>query len=255
MYNRHEAGDWARTTTETASANSVGNHEMLPEYTNSLFSGAWVTIQVAVLSALLACVLGLIGAASKLSPIPPLRWGATLYTTILRGVPDFVMMLLLFYGGQILANNITDAYHWDKIDFDPFTAAIFTLGFIYGAYFTESFRGAFMAVQKGQLEAGAAFGMTPWQVFYRVMFPQMIRYALPSINNNWLVLLKGTAVVSLVNLEELLNRAMVAGSNTKLYMMYLQFASVFYLAFTTLSLLGFRYLERRYSLGVRSGEL
>lgn len=228
---------------------------MWSEYASQLLDGTWVTVRVGVLSVILACVLGLIGAACKLSTIPPLRWMATLYTTVIRGVPDLVWMLLLFFGGQILFNNFVESHNLPHIDFNQFVVGILTLGFIYGAYFTESFRGAFMAVQKGQLEAGAAYGMTPLQVFRRVMFPQMVRYALPSISNNWLVLLKSTAVISMTGLAELLYVADTAGRSAGKPMQFLLAASFIYLGLTAISSAGFRYLERRYSMGVRAGEL
>src|SRR5690349_14639597 len=132
----------------------------------------WLTFKPAVLSLALAFALGLVGAAAKLSKNRPSRVLATGYTTLVRGVPDLVLMLLLFYSIQIWLNDLTDFIGWDQIDIDPFVAGVIVLGFIYGAYFTETFRGAFLSVPRGQLEAGAAYGMTGWQVFTRVMFPQ-----------------------------------------------------------------------------------
>ncbi len=122
------------------------------------------------------------------------------YTTLIRGVPDLVLMLLIFYGLQIALNTVTEAMGVGQIDIDPMVAGIITLGFIYGAYFTETFRGAFMAVPKGHIEAATAFGFTRGQVFRRIMFPSMMRYALPGIGNNWQVILKSTALVSLLGL-------------------------------------------------------
>ncbi|SQD02848.1 histidine ABC transporter permease [Escherichia coli] len=111
-------------------------------------------------------------------------------------------MLLIFYGLQIALNTVTEAMGVGQIDIDPMVAGIITLGFIYGAYFTETFRGAFMAVPKGHIEAATAFGFTRGQVFRRIMFPAMMRYALPGIGNNWQVILKSTALVSLLGLED-----------------------------------------------------
>lgn len=113
-------------------------------------------------------------------------------------MPDLVLMLLIFYGLQIALNGVTDAIGMDQIDIDPMVAGIITLGFIYGAYFTETFRGAYMAVPKGHIEAATAFGFTSSQTFRRIMFPAMMRYALPGIGNNWQVILKATALVSLL---------------------------------------------------------
>ena len=121
--------------------------------------------------------------------------GLCLYTTIIRGIPDLVLMLLIYYGLQIALNQFTDLMGWEQIDIDPMAAGIITIGFIYGAYFTETFRGAFLSVPKGQTEAATAYGMTSSQVFRRVLFPLMMRFALPAIGNNWQVILKATALV------------------------------------------------------------
>ena len=106
-------------------------------------------------------------------------------------------MLLIFFGGQMLVNQFAESVGYeDYIDVSPFIAGVLTIGFIYGAYMTETFRGAILAVPPGQLEAGQAFGMSRWQVFREVLLPQTIRYALPGFGNNWLVLLKTTALLS-----------------------------------------------------------
>ena len=168
-----------------------------------LLSGTWMTIQLALLSLLLSVIIGLIGASSKLSNIKALRYVATAYTTLIRSVPDLVIMLLLFYSLQLGLNQITEALQMDQIDINPFVAGVITLAFIYGAYFTETFRGAFQSVPRGQIEAAMAYGMTPWQVFHRVLFPQMMRFALPGIGNNWQVLIKATALVSIIGLTDI----------------------------------------------------
>ncbi|HLX00604.1 MAG TPA: ABC transporter permease subunit, partial [Trinickia sp.] len=134
-----------------------------------LLAGTIQTIELSALSLAVAVLLGLIGAVAKLSHNRLLRSTATAYTTLIRSVPDLVLMLLLFYSIQIAVNQLTDALGWDQIDIDPFLAGILVLGFIYGAYFTETFRGAFLSVPRGQLEAGAAYGMTSWQTFSRIM--------------------------------------------------------------------------------------
>ncbi|MBV8626700.1 MAG: ABC transporter permease subunit, partial [Paraburkholderia sp.] len=165
-----------------------------------LLAGTWETIKLAVLSLGAAFLLGLAGAAAKLSPNRALSRIGTMYTTLIRAVPDLVLMLLLFYSLQIWLNDATDMMGMDQIDIDPFVAGVITLGFIYGAYFTETFRGAFLAVPRGQIEAGFAYGMSSTRVFTRILFPQMMRFALPGIGNNWQVLVKATALVSIIGL-------------------------------------------------------
>ncbi|MEZ0563178.1 ABC transporter permease [Acinetobacter baumannii] len=220
-----------------------------------LLSGTWMTIQLALLSLLLSVIIGLIGASSKISNIKALRYIATAYTTLIRSVPDLVIMLLLFYSLQLGLNQITEALQMDQIDINPFVAGVITLAFIYGAYFTETFRGAFQSVPKGQIEAAMASGMTPWQVFHRVLFPQMMRFALPGIGNNWQVLIKATALVSIIGLTDIVKITQDAGRSTMQLFFFSIIAAAIYLAITTVSNLILIWLERHYSAGVRKGQL
>jgi histidine transport system permease protein len=164
-------------------------------------------------------------------------------------------MLLLFYSLQIWLNQLTDLLGWDQIDIDPFLAGVIVLGFIYGAYFTETFRGAFLSVPRGQLEAGAAYGMTPWQTFARIMFPQMMRFALPGLGNNWQVMVKATALVSIIGLADVVKAAQDAGKGTLRFFFFTLLAGAIYLVITTLSNFVLMWLERRYSTGVRKADL
>lgn len=220
-----------------------------------LLSGTWMTIQLALLSLLLSVIIGLIGASSKLSNIKALRYIATAYTALIRSVPDLVIMLLLFYSLQLGLNQITEALQMDQIDINPFVAGVITLAFIYGAYFTETFRGAFQSVPRGQIEAAMAYGMTPWQVFHRVLFPQMMRFALPGIGNNWQVLIKATALVSIIGLTDIVKITQDAGRSTMQLFFFSIIAAAIYLAITTVSNLILIWLERHYSAGVRKGQL
>ncbi|MBJ9720602.1 ABC transporter permease [Acinetobacter calcoaceticus] len=220
-----------------------------------LLSGTWMTIQLALLSLLLSVIIGLIGASSKLSNIKALRYIATAYTTLIRSVPDLVIMLLLFYSLQLGLNQITESLQMDQIDINPFVAGVITLAFIYGAYFTETFRGAFQSVPTGQIEAAMAYGMTPWQVFRRVLFPQMMRFALPGIGNNWQVLIKATALVSIIGLTDIVKITQDAGRSSMQLFFFSIVAAAIYLAITTISNLILMWLERRYSAGVRKGQL
>ncbi|MBF9260779.1 histidine ABC transporter permease HisQ [Acinetobacter baumannii] len=220
-----------------------------------LLSGTWMTIQLALLSLLLSVIIGLIGASSKLSNIKALRYIATAYTTLIRSVPDLVIMLLLFYSLQLGLNQITEALQMDQIDINPFVAGVITLAFIYGVYFTETFRGAFQSVPRGQIEAAMAYGMTPWQVFHRVLFPQMMRFALPGIGNNWQVLIKATALVSIIGLTDIVKITQDAGRSTMQLFFFSIVAAAIYLAITTVSNLILIWLERHYSAGVRKGQL
>lgn len=225
----------------------------LSGYGSVLWDGTWMTIKLALLSLLLSVIIGLIGAVCKLSRIKMVRYVATVYTTLIRSVPDLVIMLLLFYSLQLGLNSITDSLQMDQIDIDPFAAGVITLAFIYGAYFTETFRGAFQSVPKGQIEAAYAYGMTPFQVFRRVLFPQMMRFALPGIGNNWQVLIKATALVSLIGLTDIIKITQDAGRSTMQVFYFSVLAAAIYLAITTVSNLVLMWLERRYSAGVKRG--
>lgn len=229
-------------------------------YLISILQGAWLTLLVALGSLAVAVVLGLAGAAAKLSPQPALRWLGATYSTLIRGIPDLVLMLLVFYGGQIFINSVFEALgSEDTLDIDPYIAGVMTIGFIFGAYLTETFRGAIMAISPGQAEAGYAYGMTRWQVFVAITLPQMTRLALPSFTNNWLVLLKSTALVSLLGLQDMTYLAKQAGAaargeipNASLWFMLL--AGLLYLIFSTLSLWVLKAIEKRTSMGVRRAQ-
>ena len=224
-------------------------------YEGQLLSGTVETIRLSLLSLLLAFVLGLLGAAAKLSHRRWFSVPATIYTTLIRGVPDLVLMLLLYYSAQDWLNLLTDALGQPQIVIDPFLAGVCVLGFIYGAYFTETFRGGILAVPKGQIEAGAAFGLSPLQLFRRILFPQMMRFALPGISNNWQVILKATALVSIIGLHELVRAAQdaITGTSSKgAYhaFFFISVVGVIYLLLTTVSNFLFLGLERRFSAGI-----
>jgi len=216
-----------------------------------LLEGTWMTIQLSILSLLVSVLLGLLGASAKLSSLRLLRLPAQIYTTLIRGVPDLVLMLLIFYSLQTWLSSLTDAMDWDYIEIDPFAAGVITLGFIYGAYFTETFRGAILAVPRGQLEAATAYGFTRAQRFRFVIFPQMMRFALPGIGNNWMVILKATALVSIIGLADLVKAAQDAGKSTYQLFYFLVLAALIYLLITSASNAVLRWLERRYAAGSR----
>lgn len=216
-----------------------------------LLKGTWMTIKLSLLSLVVSVILGLIGASAKLSSLYLLRLPAQMYTTLIRGVPDLVLMLLIFYSLQTWLTNLTQYLGWDYFEIDPFVAGVVTLGFIYGAYFTETFRGAMLSVPKGQREAAVAYGLGRSQCFFLITFPQMMRFALPGIGNNWLVLLKATALVSIIGLADLVKAAQDAGKSTFQLFYFLVLAALVYLLITTLSNYVLRRLARKYSAGSR----
>ncbi|WP_018152954.1 ABC transporter permease [Leeia oryzae] len=225
------------------------------DYLGSILTGAILTLQLSLLSLTCAIIFGLMTASAKLSPIAPLRWAATCYTTIIRGIPDIVLMLLVFFGGQILINHLAVKAGLAPFEFSPFWAGIVTIGFIFGAYFGETFRGAFMAVPAGQIEAGIAYGLSRTRVFFRILTPQMLRFALPGLSNNWLVLLKSTAIVSMIGLTDMTWLADQAGRSTRQPFIFYMIVCLLYMLLSYASGVLLKKLEKRYSAGVIFGAL
>lgn len=225
-------------------------------YYLAILQGSVLTVGVSLCALLVAIVLGLMGAAAKLSGRPVLVALATLYTTIVRGIPELVLMLLVFYGGTIGVNSLLEWMGSEaSIDINPFVAGVLTIGFIYGAFMTETFRGAILSIPKGQMEAAWAFGMGRLQTFLRITAPQMVRYALPGFTNNWLVLIKATALVSLIGLQEMTYLAKQASAATRSPFEFFLFTAGLFLIYTSVSLFVLRKLNARYSLGTKRGQL
>ncbi len=228
---------------------------MLHGYGPSLLQGALLTLSVAAGALVIALALGLLGAVAKLSRSPLARGIAQAYTTVIRAVPDLVLMLLVFYGGQMLVNRVGEALGAGYVDIDPFVAGVGTIGFVFGAYITEVLRGAILAVPAGQREAALACGFSRWQVLWRIVGPQALRHALPGLSNNWLVMIKATAIVSVIGLSDLMSRAGQAAGATREPFLFYGAVALTYLAFTSLSEAGFAWLGRRLAIGTRRATL
>ncbi len=223
----------------------------LQGYGASIAQGTLLTINVSLTSLLIATLLGMAGALAKLSSSRSLRFIAAVYTTIIRGIPDLVLMLLVFYGGQMLVNQIAYSIGYENyIDVNPYIAGVLTIGFIFGAYMAETFRGAILAIPRGQLEAGEAYGMRPLQVIFRILLPQMVRHAIPGYGNNWLVLTKATALVSIIGLDDMVRKASLAAGSTRMPFTFYSVIAINYLIITTVSIYLLQWLERKYSFGV-----
>ncbi len=222
--------------------------ENLIEYAPLLLRGAVTTLALALVALLLATGLGALGAWGKTAGGPIARAVVFAYTTIVRGVPDLVLILLIYFGGQRLINVAAKAAGADYVELSKFWAGVVAIGFIYGAYLTETFRGAYMTVHAGQREAAMSLGLRPLQVLRAVTLPQLVRFALPGYANVWQVLIKSTAVVSVIGLEDLVGLANDAGKSVR--EPFLFFAAVFamYLLFTWVSQTVFNAAERRYAL-------
>ncbi|MEO1455942.1 MAG: ABC transporter permease subunit [Pseudomonadota bacterium] len=219
-------------------------------YRSLLLQGTLTTILLALGSLAIAVVFGLLGAWGKLGRSRAGQRIAGTYVTVVRSIPDLCMMLLLYYGGQTLLNQLGAATGlWDYIEINQFVAGILTIGFIFGAYMTETFRGAYQAIPKGQFEAAVAIGMTQRQTFRRITLPQLLGYAIPSLGVNWMVLLKTTALVSIIGLQDVVWYALSAGRTTRNPFAFFLAVMAIYLVLTFVSEVVLRLLERRYTTG------
>ena len=217
-----------------------------------LLEGARLTVLVGLASMAIAVFLGLIGAWGKLTQARPAQMAAGTYTTVIRGIPELVLILLVYYGVPTLIQDITAAAGREVIvDLNPFTAGVATIGFIYGAFATEVFRGAYLAVPKGQMEAARAMGMSSALTFRRVTLPQMWRFALPGLGNVWMVLIKATALISVIQLPELMRNADIASRATRMPFTFYFAASLLYLVITIASMILQQKAEVWASRGVR----
>ncbi len=225
---------------------------MLTAYAATVLSAGYVTLKLAGSALALSVVLGLAGALCKLSSSAVLRTLAGIYTSTVRGIPDLVLMLLVFYSLPTLCNDLIAAAGFDYfVEFDPFVAGMLTLALIFGAYMTETFRGALLTIPKGQVEAARAYGLGPVKIFVRIQLPQMARLALPGFTNNWLVLLKATALASLIGLQDVMLTAKGAAEATGQPFTFYLIAGGFYLALAIASVLILMGIGRRLDLGTR----
>lgn len=216
-------------------------------YEARFISGLAVTAAVAVAALLLALALGLLGAAAKQSRHSWMRAVAAVYTTAVRGIPELPFMLLVYFSLQHLINAL-----WENPwIISPFWAGVIVIGLFYGAYMTETFRGGMLAVPRGQKEAGMAIGLSAGVIFWRITFPQMLRHALPGIRNNWMVLLKATALVSVIGLsDDMMAVANQAKAKTHAPFLFYFAAALGYLLLTALSGALFYAVEKRTRRGL-----
>lgn len=216
-----------------------------------LLEGAWMTIQVALSAAFFGVLIGIGVALMKLSSSRIARFLGEVYTTVLRGVPILVVILLFYFGAITAVNSIARTMgHTSFIDLNAFTVGTMALSLAFGAYATEVFRGAFQAIPKGQIEAARAVGMSRFMAFRRVALPQVWRLALPGLGNIFLVILKETALVSVIGLEELMRKTEFAVGFTRKPFTFYLFAAFLYLAMTIVTMLVLQHLERRANRGL-----
>lgn len=218
---------------------------------DDLLNGALLTLQLALCAMVAGLILGLGLAGMKLAGTRFLRWPASAYTLFIRGVPEFLVLLFVFFGSDRLVNSLATSLGFQGgYEVPKFVAAVAGLSIIFAAYACEIFRGAYLAVPTGQIEAGAAIGLSRNQVFFRIRFPQLWRFAIPGLGNLWMVVLKDTSLAAVIALNELLRMAKLGGETEQSPLLFFTAAGVLYLIMTSLSDVGRGVLERRARRGM-----
>ena len=222
-------------------------------WSDELARGLLFTIQISVCGYFVAFILGLLGAGAKLSGNKVLYRIGDLYTTLVRAIPELLLIILIFYaGGSAMKSLLVGIGLADEtFQVSAFAAAVAALGLIYGAYLTDVLRGAIQAIPKGQVEAARAYGMHAPLRFRRIIFPQMIRFAVPGMGNQWLNITKDSALVSAVGAFEMAFAAKSAASQTKEYLFFYSIAGLMFLCLTIVSMIALARIEKRANRGVR----
>jgi polar amino acid transport system permease protein len=223
-------------------------------YGISLVLGMLSTIKLTLCALGIGLILGLVGAVSKLSGFKLLRAVADAVTTIIRGIPELLFVLGMYLGSSVVVNKISGYLGYDAyIEINAFWAGVITLGFVFGGYGTEVFRGAILSVPKDQIMAAQAFGMTSFTIYKRIILPQMWRIALPGLGNLFMVLLKNTALLSVIGVPELMRNAESAVGYTKKPFLFYLVATCLYLGLTSISMMAVAWFEKRTWRGVKKG--
>ncbi len=222
-------------------------------WSDELARGLLLTVEISVCGYIVGFLLGLLGAGAKLSGNKFLYRLGDLYTTLVRAIPELLLIILIFYAGgsamkaMLIGIGLVD----DSFQVNAFAAVVVALGLIYGAYLTDVLRGAIQAIPKGQVEAARAYGMRGALRFRRIIFPQMIRFAIPGMGNQWLNITKDSALVSVVGAFEVAKQANIAASATKEYLFFYSVAALIFLCLTIASMVVLARVEKRASRGVR----
>lgn len=217
------------------------------EYLPLLLTGLKMTLLLAVCSMIVGLSLGLLLALAKLSPNAWISRPVFAVTNFMRGIPEFLVLLLIYFGGTQVLN---DLFPESGFEISPFGAGLLALSLIFAAYASETFRSAFLSVPKGQIEAGRAYGFSAWKTFRYIQMPQIWRIALPGLGNLWQGMVKDTALVSIVGLDDLMRKAQQASQTTREPFNFFLVASLMFLAITLVSMWVIARLEKRASRGV-----
>ena len=224
-----------------------------PGWGGNLLRGAVNSLIIALGAYAMGLAIGLAGASGKLGGGPVTRDLLGVYTTVVRAVPELILILLLYYAGTDLLNQVLGLLGQRPVEISGVAAGIVVLGIVQGAYATEVLRGAMQAVPRGQIEAAQAYGMSRAQVFWRITFPAMLPMALPGMSNLWLIATKDTALLAIVGFAELTLETRQAAGSTRAYFTFFLAAGAIYLLMTLVSARFFRWIEARYRRGEAQG--
>lgn len=202
----------------------------------SIAWGLLTTVLLALATLPIGLLLGFLVALGKQSAEPSLRLASNIYTTIFRGLPELLTLFLVYFGGSLAVQKVLAVVGFQgSIEVNAFAAGMIALGFVFSSYSSEVFLSAFRAIPKGQYEGAYAIGLTKFQTMRKIIFPQLIKIALPGLANLWMVLLKDTSLVSVISLTDILRQTSVAARVTKEPFLFYGVACLIYLALAIIS--------------------
>jgi len=217
---------------------------------DELFRATLMTIAVSITAMLIGFSFAAIFTPLKLSKYKSLNLIANIYTTVIRGVPELLVIYLFFFGGSGAIMFVASMFGYNEyIEINAFVTGSFAIGIISGAYSTEVFRGAIQSIDKGQFEASKVLGFNKFKQFYKIILPQMLRLAIPNLSNVWQITLKDTSLISVTGLVEIMRQSYIAAGSTRDPLFFYSFAAVLYLLLTFLSMKFLNKLEVKYSRG------
>ena len=217
---------------------------------DELFNATLMTIAVAITAMLIGFFFALIFTPLKLSKNRFLNLIANTYTTIIRGVPELLVIYLFFFGGSAVVMFVASIFGYGEyIEINAFITGAFSIGIISGAYSTEVFRGAIQSIDKGQFEAANVLGLSKFGKFFKIILPQTLRLALPNLSNVWQITLKDTSLIMVTGLVEIMRQSYVAAGSTRDPLFFYSCAAVLYLFLMFLSMKLINRLELKYSKG------
>ena len=217
---------------------------------DELFRATLMTIAVSITAMLIGFSFAAIFTPLKLSKFKSLNLIANVYTTVIRGVPELLVIYLFFFGGSGAIMFVASIFGYNEyIEINAFITGSFAIGIISGAYSTEVFRGAVLSIDKGQFEAAKVLGLSKFGQFYKIILPQMLRLAIPNLSNVWQITLKDTSLISVTGLVEIMRQSYIAAGSTRDPLFFYSFAAVLYLLLTFLSMKLINKLEVKYSRG------